>query len=201
MRNPLTQAQKSVVKADLAKAIGQICDAWQDAILAVNARCYPSGSSNGSRSIGGHADPTLMSSLTADRASEWLSRARRELVGLLRMSSSDQGWIGPFSPPQMRHALIMASADAVDMWPQGFQRTMDVVYDLANEAIRSWPPTPRKGTKIGDVVVGQKSSSIETCEKCQESVFGGALDPIGRIDGKPYHKHTCYWQVKRAKAS
>lgn len=201
MRNPLTQAQKSVVKADLARAIGQICDAWPDAVLAVNARCYPSGSANGSRSIGGHADPTLMSSLTPDKPSIWLNKARRELVALLRMSASDEALVGTFSPPRLRQSLISAGTDAVDIWPQGFGRTQQSIYDLANEAIRSWPPTPRKGTTIrtpdGDVIVGQKSSSIETCAGCNESVFGGAADPIVRIDGKPYHKSPCYLRAYR----
>ena len=202
MRNPLTSDQKKVVRADVTKAIGQICDAWPDAVAAEQARGFPSGQGQGSGGIGSHGDPTPNASLRADKAGEWLGRTRRNLALLVRMSAGDAMWAGSFNPPAMKSALISAAVDLVEIWPKNVMKLFHSLYDLANQGITEWPPTPRKGTTIrtpeGDVIVGQKSISIETCAKCNESVFGGALDPIKRMGDKPYHK-KCYMKVWREK--
>ena len=87
--------------------------------------------------------------------------------------------------------------ELVELWPKNVMKLFQRLYDLANEAMSEWPATPRKGQTIDGIVIGQKSSSIEMCVHCGESVFGGAADPIVRIDGKPYHKSTCYHKARR----
>lgn len=205
MKNPLTHAQKSVVRNDLTRAIGQICDSWPDAMAAEQSRGYPNGSGNGSGGIGSHGDPTANSlqitkggAIKADKATRWLGDVRGTLALMFKQSAATgMSWVGPFDPPRMRSALIDAGIELVELWPKNVMRLFHRLYDLANEGKREWPPTPRKGDNIDGIVVGQKSITIEMCAGCGEQVFGGAADPIVRIDGKPYHKTTCYWREKR----
>ena len=200
MRDPwTTRQQKSVVRQDVAKAIGQICDCWPDAIAASQARGYPTGPCEGG-GIGSHGDPVPHYALQPDVAAAWLNRARIQLGVVMVTTSGHNSRVGPFWPPQLRQSLIQGAYDLVELWPRNCLGLFHRLYDLADQGMAEWPATPRKGMKIAGVIVGKKAITSETCAGCGEQAFGGAGDPIVRINGKPYHRSPCYMRATRTLA-
>ena len=88
------------------------------------------------------------------------------------------------------------------MWPVNFGSLRDRVFELADQARKEWPETPRKGEVVDGVKIGARTSQIETCVECGKVIGGGAADPLARIDGKPLHRTPCYqtrWQRNKRK--
>jgi hypothetical protein len=199
------RSHKDFVRQQVTASIGQICDAWNDAHTAAAARGYPSGGEGGPSGVGGHSDPTANRAMIADVADDWIRRARATLVLVLRFSGSGSAnrWTGPFDPVALRASLKEAGSDLVDIWPKRVQRVFDRLYDLADQALREWPPTPKPGTKFGEgkdaIVVGKRADKSEICNECRQVIGGGAIDPISRLDGKPYHRKPCFETVRKRK--
>jgi hypothetical protein len=196
------KSHKDYVREQVTGAIGQICDAWIEVAFAAAARGFPNGGDNGGRSqVGGHGDPTASLAMTADVADDWIRRARATLVLVLRFSGSGapNRWTGRFDPVAMRATLKEAGSDLVDMWPKRVQRVFDRLYDLADQALREWPPTPKPGALVGDVRVGQRKNDAEVCNECKQVIGANVSDPLSRLDGKPYHRKPCYETVRKRK--
>lgn len=184
-------------KEQVVGSIGQICDAWPDAQLATEAIGFPTGQ-GGRSGKGGHADPTANRAMTPDIAIDWMRRARVVLLLILRVSSAPgRAWVGPFDPKAMRGALKEAGGELVELRPMNVGRMFNQLYDLADQALREWPPTPVAGMKIDDVVVGEKAPTWEMCGECRSEIWGGTTDPVRRLDGKPFHKTPCYETVRK----
>lgn len=190
------KSHRDFAREQVTGAIGQICDAWNDAIAASAARGYPSGGQGGSGGIGGHGDPTGNRALVADAADGWIRRARGMLVWVLQFSARDDARTGRFDPVRLKPALKDGGAQLVDIWPARVMNALNQFYDLADEALREWPPTPEKGDVIDGVKVLDRTRTGEDCAKCGKYVAGDAGDPIRRLDGKPYHVRPC-WETAR----
>ena len=195
------KSHKDYAREQVVGAIGQICDAWNDAHEAAWSRGYPSGGSGGSGGIGGHGDPTGNRAMIPDSAEDWIKRATSALVFVLRFSTNDTGarWTGSFNPVLMKRDLQRAGVELVEIWPRRIQSLLNRLYDLADQALREWPPTPHKGEVIGDVRVLERTRTGDDCAKCGRYVAGDASDPIRRLDGKPYHQQPCYEAMRKRK--
>lgn len=199
MAHTAGMSHKDYVRQQVTGSIGQICDAWPDAIAAAESIGFPTGQ-GGRSGIGGHGDPTANKAMNPDAAIDWMRRARILLVLILRCSAgSGRGnrWMGPFNPKVMRTTLMGAGGDLVELWPVRVQRVFAHLYDLADEALREWPPTPAKGTVIDGVKVLERTRVGDECAGCGKYVAGDANDPIRRLDGKPYHERPCYEKMRK----
>lgn len=202
------KSHKEFAREQVTGAIGQICDAWPDAIRASAARGFGTGGSGGRQPQGDHGDPVANKVLRFDRngdlkpdvADRWLRQARELLVYVLQFSPDDGGWTGRFDPVRMRSALKRGGAEMVDLWPMRVQRVMRDLYELADTALREWPATPSKGEKVGEVTVLERNKTGDDCAKCGKYVAGDAGDPIRRLDGKPYHMTPCWETMRKRKA-
>lgn len=195
------RTHKDFAREQVTGAIGQICDAWPDAQSAADAVGFPAGQGGGRSGIGAHSDPTANKAMNPDAAMAWLARARSVLALVLKLSAAPgrgNRWLGPFDPKAMRAALKDAGAELVDLWPIGVGRVFNRLYDLADEALREWPPTPEEGTKVDGIVVGKPGIAVDICPECLKPVYGGSADPKVRApDGNSYHRAPCYnslWQ-------
>lgn len=188
-------------------SIDRICLAWPDAIKGAAAVGYPA-TSGGSNSGSGISDRTGSTAAhladKSDVAMAWLTKARRVLVILLRASDasgsdwrSTSRWNGEFSPPVLRSTFAAAAQDLSDFSPKGVHKLFNTIVSLGNEAANNWPPTPQKGQTIDGVKVLERTRTGEECTLCGKYVAGDAVDPIRRLDGKPYHASTCYYQAWR----
>lgn len=174
-RPPPSEAQKREQAAGLCRAIEGICDSWDDAVAAEQARGY-AAQSPGPRAAAGTvhpdaADPLHTRQMPAapgkasafgdqvgnraildDRASAWLDAANRSLRLLLAVSPVEipveHRWTGAFYPPNLRRTLCVAAEDVVQMWPRNIAVLIERIHGLANEARAEWPPTPRPGQVI-----------------------------------------------------
>lgn len=198
---------KDFAREQVTGSIGQICDAWPDAQMAADAVGFPTGNGGDRSGKGGHGDPTMHKAMNPEAAIAWMRRARSILVLVLKMSATPgkaSRWLGPFDPLAMRVTLKEAGAELVDLWPVGAQRVFNRLYDLADEALREWPPTPAEGSRVDGIVVGKPGIAVDICPECLKPVYGGGADPKVRApDGNSYHRTPCYnslWQrQERAK--
>ena len=229
-RPPPSRDQKQVQVASLCRALDAICDSWDDAVDAEQARGF-ANQSPGPRAAAGvvrfdpndplhtrqqpgasgkaHAfgDQTGNQALVDDAAGRWLTAARRSLMLLLWASPADEPgerrWTGPFHPPRLRSTFKRAAEDVVELWPTNVAVLIEKIHVLANTARREWPPTPKVGQTVDGVVVGSRGDTSEVCTECGRVVGANASDPLARIDGKPYHRVPCYqtvWQRNRRRA-
>jgi hypothetical protein len=228
-RKPPDQATRKRISDDVALALRTICRSWNAATNAAAARGY-GPTSTGPETAPGivredpkdplharqmaavHAKASARGDRTGNaavqldnRADDWLKRARVIVLWLLSLSAAGERQLtGPFNPPTMEAALSACVADLVDLWPLKFGSVVDRVYALANEAKREWPVKMKVGETDGDVKVGGRAPTLEMCAECKQPVTGGAVDPISRMDGKPYHRTPCYntaYQRRRRKVA
>lgn len=207
-KHPLTGEQRAIMSKSVAKAVAQICDAWDDATNAAAARGYGGSSDQVVVSGGSESDPTAAQAMRTAVAAEWLHRASTTLALMLRFADAayasrngeirNARWCGSFDPPRMRSTMVAAGKELVDLWPRRVQRVFDRIYTLADDALREWPSTPKVGQVVDGVTVGKRSSLATICTKCTEPIGGGAADPIRRINGSPYHGKSCYFSAWRA---
>lgn len=218
-RAPPTNAQKDEQVAGLCRAIDTICDAWIDADAArfargfarqspgpkaaagevrqdpadpLHARQMPAASSKPSA----FGDQTGNAAMEPDVADEWVTDVRRMLGVLLIFAEG--GCIGAFSPPRMRGALRTAARNMVELWPKNVAVLIERIHRLANTARVEWPATPKPGTPVGDIIVGGgRAETGATCAECTRWIVGNVVDPISRINGKPYHRQPCFDTAKR----
>lgn len=96
---------------------------------------------------------------------------------------------------------LLHGLDFAGRWLREVEEAAKQLHVLANMAEAHWPPRPKTGEKIGDVVVGARGNDVEICHFCQEPVPEGRLpsghSTIIRIDGNPYHRATCYRRIWR----
>lgn len=201
---PEKKSHKDFVRQQVTGAIGQICDAWNDAHEAAWARGYPRGGEGGSGGIGGHGDPTGNRAMQADAAEDWIRRARKYLAVVLAYSASDIARTGPFDPVRLKSYLQQAGKDLVDMWPKGAQRLFNRLYDLADQALREWPPMLKAGDIHDGVTVLRKGNEVDVCYECRLPVAGGVADPrvISKDGNKSFHRTPCYntWYVRQQRS-
>ncbi len=188
-----------------------------DPLDPLHTRSQPAASSHASA----FGDQTGNTAVQDDPASRWLRDVARYLALLLRMTPSDERiddaprrgterhprWNGPFYPPDLRQSLRRAAADVVELWPANCALLFERIHTLANVARREWPPTPPPGKEVDGVMVGAaRDHTGVTCSGCGLYASGDASDPVGRIDGKPYHRKpgpghgACYFAANRSRA-
>lgn len=184
-------------------SIERICGAWNDALEAEASIGYPSGGQSlGSGTTDSTGEKAVNLAKYGDPAAQWMHKSRCALGVLLYYAAADgEGrWTGAFYPPKLRSVFMRAAKDWDALRPRNMDRLFVRIIDLGNEAANRWPATPTKGKKVGDVVVGLRSTTGEDCAGCGRYVAGGIADPIVRLDGKPYHRQPCYntaYQRKR----
>ncbi len=198
-RSPQTAEQRANQVKAITSAIGRICDSWEIASDAAESRGQGGGSDDVAVSSSGSVgDPTGNAAMVADHAETWLRQSRAALRLLVAITPEDADvprWVGSFYPPTMRAALIRCGVEAVALWPRNFGKLIARLVGLANTASNEWPPSPKPGERVGEVVVGKRAQTLEYCGECGQPVAGGAADPIVRIDGKAHHRNPCYYTV------
>jgi hypothetical protein len=196
-----TPAQKTHIVSAAQSDVRLVCGAWSGALEEAAAHGFGQSHDPDAPvvSSGGVSDPTGTRAMREDLALDWLTRTRRELAGLLRITPQ-LGASGPFDPPRLTDPLCRAVADVVELWPLNTHDLLNRLSRLAFEAAKNWPPKPRPGEVIDGVRVGSRGPTVETCTECRQPIGGGAADPLARIDNKPYHRTPCYqtvWQRTR----
>jgi hypothetical protein len=178
-----TREQKRFQLEQAKIALRRICEAWSTAHEAAVAFACAGGSfGEGRSSKGDHSDATGNKAMQHDTAAEWLNDVR----ALLR----------DFRPENERR-YVKALTYLVEKWPPVAPKVLDRLIELSSVAAREWPPKPLKGEVIDGVKVGERITTLETCAECKGGIVGGAIDPIRRLDGKPYHLAPCYHTVRR----
>lgn len=189
----------------------------QDPLDPLHTRSQPAATTTASA----FGDQTGNTAVQADPAGRWLRDTRRCLALLLRMTSADERidntprfgterhprFNGPFYPPYLRQSLRRAASDVVSLWPTNCALLFERIHNLANVARAEWPPTPKLNEVIDGVTVGSaRDRTGATCEGCGLYASGDASDPVGRINGKPYHRKpgpghgACYFAANRDRA-
>ena len=218
------QKQCDQIVHDLCKAIDRICDAWPAAFEADQAAGWPTRGGEPRIMLGKdgnpikpgpddvrppEADPTgdLAVRGRALLAERWLHEAVVVFRFLIWFTPADapgeRRWSGVEEPPQLRRTAKQASQDLVDAWPRNVEKLFRRVYKLADTADKEWPPTPERGAVVNGVKVLERSESdVESvrCAGCGQPVGGGAVDPVVRLDDKPYHRNPCYYTAYRRRS-
>ena len=179
------------------RALDRIVTAWPAAFEAAQARGFGPGGSERSSSSD-VVDPTGSAACRPSQAERWLKETRCVLMLTLSWARIQRAW--PGSPGPIHEVVGEALDELIEWWPNKLERLLDRIVGQANFAAEHWPATPRKGEVIDGIKVGGRSSTIETCIECRQTVSGGAGDPIVRIDGQPYHRKPCYqtaWQRRK----
>ncbi len=179
MKQPTTQ-QKRFLREQGQTSISRISKSWIEALKAADAFPMSRTGESGGRRSSDASDPTGNAAMRFDVAAKWISEVRRLLPGFT---------------PAHRHQYDRSVSRMIDRWPPAASKVLDELVRLANVAAKEWPDTPRRGQMVDGVKVGEKTPTVETCVECKGPISGGALDPIARIDGKPFHRKPCYQTV------
>jgi hypothetical protein len=102
---------------------------------------------------------------------------------------------------------LLKNGDFAAKWLNDVSKITRQLFYLASMAERHWPKL-RPGDEIDGVTIGERGNAVENCAHCGDPVSAGRL-PSGhtaiiRIDGRPFHRNTCYakmWRENRINES
>jgi hypothetical protein len=183
--------------------VERVCSAWEPALRDAEARGFGSGRSFDG-CPGGQSELTSVEAAASrpDFATAWLAELGDVLhdMGIPARRDRFHGWTAETCGPWMHRR--------VDKMCQTFNReanrTLLRLHRLAAAAHAYWPPPLHKGQRVGNVVVGERGNTVETCALCGEPAPSGR-DPetgitlIKTLDGQVFHNTNpaCYYVVYR----
>lgn len=193
----------------LHRAAAQILDAWPKAHEDANAIPLPSGGNT--RHGSDPADPTgnTAINLHTNHAIAWIAELGDVLQSIAEATHLNH-------PSRQHHAVkhwihyainelfkTWTLDDIIDFDPQSpnYHRDVFGLERLADQAARWWPPPPTTGTRIGNITIGARTNTTETCHLCRNPITGTKQDPIRRKDGHPYHGKSCWYTATRGNAT
>lgn len=107
---------------------------------------------------------------------------------------------GVFRPDGVSHTLLVAASDALAAMFPSEQPLRDRVYRLADNGAQWWPRPPKKGEKVGNVTVGERTNDSGVCALCHQPTHSGngttgrrwVQDPKSG-ERMEFHKSPCWY--------
>jgi hypothetical protein len=233
---PVTAAQEH--RTAMHNAIDRVCTAWSHAALDISSIGFPVGRGFDAGTGGGpsvrvetaHARgalPAVYERVPATGveiaafanpdigyAVGWVAELHDITLAVLTAAWPLEHVVIEWQPEPVSVRLHAAVDTLAATWAAdrpGHPRVREDLYRLADAAARHWPEPPKKGTQMGGVTVGERTSTVENCGLCRTPVDGGRNDAgqllLRRIDGVSFHNtggdghEACFWLVWRQRRS
>lgn len=109
------------------------------------------------------------------------------------------------SPTEDAALRLIEDGDFASRWLNDVQNATRELERLGNQALRHWPDQLKPGDVFAGIKVGARSNTVEVCDHCREPIPPGLLPnnrpTVIRVNGKPLHRNTCYFQMRRANSA